>query len=322
MVDALGEFEDDHVPRHVLEIAVFDISCSPATNAEYACFVAAGGYDDKRWWEGEAAQAWWRGEGTAFGIHAQIRIQLAYYRAHPGYIEQLHESGRWEDEVYERSRRRLAMSQEALEAHLREMYPGGRETEPRYWQERRVNNPAQPVVGVSWFEARAYCAWLSAQTGEAWRLPSEVEWEAAVRGIAGRPYAYGKRFDSAQGNTVETRLMRPTPVGVFVEGDTPDGLTDMGGNVAQWTLSLWGQDPNRAEYRYPYVSSDGREDIDVPPGAARVVRGGSWFYGRRSAHAAWRSGSYPDYRFSDGIGFRPVRVVWVGRGSPPISSKH
>ncbi len=65
-----------------------------------------------------------------------------------------------------------------------------------YWDDSRFNHPAQPVVGVSWFEARAYCAWLSAQTGQAYRLPSEVEWEAAARGFESRQYAYGPDFDA------------------------------------------------------------------------------------------------------------------------------
>ncbi|MCB9104304.1 MAG: SUMF1/EgtB/PvdO family nonheme iron enzyme [Anaerolineales bacterium] len=65
--------------------------------------------------------------------------------------------------------------------------------EPAYWQDSRFNNPAQPVVGVTWFEARAYCRWLSAQMGETFDLPSEAQFEAAARGQVGRPYPTATR---------------------------------------------------------------------------------------------------------------------------------
>jgi formylglycine-generating enzyme required for sulfatase activity len=61
------------------------------------------------------------------------------------------------------------------------MESGGGPT-PAYWDDPRYNDPAQPVVGVSWYEATAYCAWLSDQTGMDVRLPTEGEWEAAARG--------------------------------------------------------------------------------------------------------------------------------------------
>ena len=85
-------------------------------------------------------------------------------------------------------------------------------------------------MGLCWHEARAYCAWLSAQTDRTYRLPTEHEWEAAARGQARRPYAYDGQFDPAKGNTAETRLKRTTPIGVFPEGDTPDGISDLAGN--------------------------------------------------------------------------------------------
>ena len=91
-------------------------------------------------------------------------------------------------------------------AHLAELYPGGRLHGAALLAAiERFNNPAQPVVGVCWYEARAYCAWLAAQTGVAFRLPTEVEWEAAARGQAARRYAYGDAFDPLAGNTVETQ---------------------------------------------------------------------------------------------------------------------
>jgi len=148
------------------------------------------------------------------------------------------------------------------------------------------------VVGISWFEARAYCAWLSAQTGQAFRLPTEAEWEAAARGRTGRRYAYGDEFDASLCNAFETHVRRTTPVGVFPGGATPEGLIDLTGNALDWTSSLF--------QPYPYAA-DGRED---PAGdARRVVRGGAWNLNRSNARAAYRDDLAPDFR-NDAIGFR------------------
>ena len=168
---------------------------------------------------------------------------------------------------------------------------------PATWNDDAFNNPAQPVVGISWYEARAYCAWLSAQTGQSYRPPTEAEWEAAARGRAGRRYAYGDDFDAARCNTFETHVRRTTPIGVFPGGATPEGLVDMTGNSWDWTSSL---------YRpYPYEIHDGRED----PAAEdrRVVRGGSWDFARSLARAAFRLVYAPDFRVSS-LGFRVARA--------------
>lgn len=84
-------------------------------------------------------------------------------------------------------------------------------------------------------------AFRTIQSGQAVRLPTEVEWEAGARGGDGRRYAWGDAFDRTKANTLETQVRRSTPVGVFPSGDTPDGATDYSGNVEEWTTSLWGE---------------------------------------------------------------------------------
>jgi formylglycine-generating enzyme required for sulfatase activity len=128
---------------------------------------------------------------------------------------------------------------DANSRRARRLVPSGRQTQPRWWNDPAYNDPAQPVVGICWHEARAYCAWLSAQTGQCWRLPSEAEWEAAARGQAGRRYAWGDDFDPNRCNTFESHVRGTTPVGVFPGGDTPEGLVDLSGNVWEWTSSAY-----------------------------------------------------------------------------------
>ena len=165
---------------------------------------------------------------------------------------------------------------------------GGRYTRPHFFDDSAFNAPLQPVVGVCWHEARAYCAWLSAQVGRTYRLPTEHEWEAAARGQARRPYAYDGQFDPAKGNTAETRLKRTTPIGVFPEGDTPDGISDLAGNSTDLDVESagTGDDPSQVWW---------------------VVRGGCWLGVRGYAHAANRVFGDPDWR-NFGIGFRVVCV--------------
>ena len=195
------------------------------------------------------------------------------------------------------------MSPAEFDAHLHALYPEQRFTEPRCWRDERFNRPLQPVVALCWFEARAYCAWLSAQTGQTYRLPTEAAWEAAARGHEGRIFAYGDVFDGLKANTLDTRLRRPAPVGVFVEGDTPEGVSDLTGNVAEWTSSLFVTDGDPPAFAYPYRADDGRENAEAGAELQRVLRGGSWDSDRSNAPAAYRGPSLPAGWYSNS-GFR------------------
>ncbi|MBK8314330.1 MAG: SUMF1/EgtB/PvdO family nonheme iron enzyme [Acidobacteria bacterium] len=114
---------------------------------------------------------------------------------------------------------------EEFEQWLDETFPPGKlYRQPEYWDDTRFNNPAQPVVGVTWFEARAYCNWLTANshgvppsggTESIFRLPTEAEFEAAARGKKGQMFPYGKEFEMSRSNTFESHIRRSTPVGIF-----------------------------------------------------------------------------------------------------------
>ena len=123
--------------------------------------------------------------------------------------------------------------------------------------------------------------------------------------MGARRFAYGEAFDALQANTFATHARRPTPVGVFVHGDTPEGVYDMAGNSSDWTTSSFGRDEETAEHRYPYDATDGRERTTEGAEVMRVVRGGTWFNAIEYARAAFRNNLTPDDRFtSHGIRLR------------------
>lgn len=172
---------------------------------------------------------------------------------------------------------------------------------PRGWRRGRPD-PAclnMPVVFVSAQDAEAYCAWLSARTGDAYHLPTEAEWELAARGEDNRRiYPWGDIFDDEHVNAWEENpLEGRCAVGLFPEARGPYGHHDLAGNVWEWCSSLF--------WPYPYRADDGRED----PGALsspRVMRGGSWRSRANSLRCAVRQGEAPQDSFSV-TGFRIAR---------------
>ena len=288
----------DEAPAHTVTLSAFAMAQFPVTNAEFQLFMESGGYDDERWWDTEAARAWRRGEGTAEGPKQEWRTFRQHLQANPAWIDEQLSAGKVTSKQAEEWQELCDLSDEAFEARLEQRYPPGRQTRPERWDDPAFNHPSQPVVGICWYEARAYCAWLSAQSGMHYGLPTEAQWEAAARGQVRKRYAWIGEFDPARCNVFETHVRGTTPPGVFRDGDTQEGLADMSGNVWEWTSSL---------YRlYPYDAQDGREDPEVS-NVPRVVRGGSWFSLRGFARCASRLGALPDTR-DYGYGFRLVCV--------------
>ncbi|MFZ2879777.1 MAG: SUMF1/EgtB/PvdO family nonheme iron enzyme [Phototrophicaceae bacterium] len=161
-----------------------------------------------------------------------------------------------------------------------------------------------PREYVSWYDAIAFCRWLSWRLGggydldliDQWavRLPTEYEWEEAARGPNGLQYPYGHRFDSSRGNTSETGIGRTSAVGIFPDGASPYGVMEMSGNVSEWCLS------SHEAPKFNTVAEDLGSD------EPRVVRGGSWRHDRVIASATARGEGDPVDR-SSLLGFRLCR---------------
>jgi sulfatase modifying factor 1 len=173
----------------------------------------------------------------------------------------------------------------------------GRAPEPPWWTDAGFWDPEQPVVGVTWFEATAYCQWLSETFGGAWRLPTEAEWERSARGgLEGSPTAWGPAVPP--GEVPEGPLAGPWPLGRGTANGF--GLLDMGTVVHEWCLDWYGPDSYRSTRRY--------DPRGPARGERRASRGGSWRHHVRWSPPGARSSLPPGYRYAD-YGFRVVREV-------------
>ena len=167
----------------------------------------------------------------------------------------------------------------------------GDRSQPDGWANQLLR-PVHPVTGVTCYEVEAYCRWLSAHKHRLVRLPTEEEWEKAARGTDGRMWPWGEQFGASQANTHEYGVLDTLAAGHLAGDVSPYGLQDMGGNVQEWTASLYQPMPDEV---FPEVE-------------VRVARGGSWNDTAFGARAAFRHAYPPGYYFPF-LGFRIV----VGR---------
>jgi formylglycine-generating enzyme required for sulfatase activity len=224
----------------------FQIARFPVTNAEYARFIDAGGYQQQEWW---TEQGW-------------IYISPKGER-------------RWDPKELE----------------------GKAITQPRLWEHSAYNNPAQPVVGVSWYEAAAYCRWLSTQTGLHIRLPTSLEWERAARHTDQRPYPWGTEKPTPErANYDATEIGGPSPVGCFPVGGAECGAQDMAGNVLEWLATPYGKPEQEAPEK------------DFTPWDSVLFTLSAWGLGREELLCGSRGGDSP--YFGDLLlGFRVLRSL-------------
>lgn len=189
------------------------------------------------------------------------------------------------------------------------------------WQDDYAGHKADaqlPVVNVSWADASAYTAWLSERTGKVYRLPSEAEFEYALRGGTSTRYWWGngvpdRAVENLTGSGDRSRSGRrwshafrgyrdgywgPAPVMSFAPN--PFGLYDIDGNVSEWVADCWHDN-------YVHAPNDTKAWIN-PGCSARVVRGGSWGSSPEQVNSAYRQGVNASVR-SGRVGFRPVREL-------------
>ncbi len=163
-------------------------------------------------------------------------------------------------------------------------------TEPYFWHWQ--DSAEHPVVGVTWFEAVAFCLWLSDITGENIMLPTEDQWQYAAQGDGSRAYPWGEKWDASRCNNTtlfDAFIHGTTPVRQYEgKGDSPFGVVDMSGNAWEWCLTDHGKKTND-------VNSDAQY---------RVLRGGSWYKNFIDPFVLCRC----DFRGKDLPGFRAIDV--------------
>lgn len=178
------------------------------------------------------------------------------------------------------------------------------------WNGQRapVGSENFPVTAVTWFEALAYCQWLSEKTGRKYSLPTEAQWEKACRGGSQNLYPWGNEFDPARCNHGRPGL---APVEAY-PAQAESGCFDLVGNLRQWTCTLWGEKRVAPDspYTYPW-KDDRRNDLTASRQVRRVVRGSSFKDEMALLRCSARSGQSPDDAGLPGFrhGFRVVLTV-------------
>ncbi len=170
--------------------------------------------------------------------------------------------------------------------------------QPGHWTDGKPpkNIESHPVVNVSWFDAAEYCNWLGHKTGRKIGLPTEAQWERAARGIDGRIFPWGNKWDPLKCNSAELGIVNTTPAGIFPEGASPEGALDMMGNVWEWCFDWYG----------PFQDHFARDPKGSKDEARWTYRGGSFGYWSFFGRSALRLSGGPAFRHLH-LGFRLAR---------------
>ena len=170
--------------------------------------------------------------------------------------------------------------------------PYDTERKQSIWEQPAFSDPQQPVVGVTWFDAAAFCDWVGG------KLPTEAQWEKAARGTDGRTYPWGNQPPNRKIAAYSKYVGYPVKVGSYPENVSPYGVMDMAGNVFEWCRDAY----NAAFYRHsppknPVYLSRGKTDY--------VIRGGAFDYGTPFLRSALRMRLPAEVAFRN-TGFRVV----------------
>jgi formylglycine-generating enzyme required for sulfatase activity len=160
---------------------------------------------------------------------------------------------------------------------------------PLFSKNPDFNQPNQPVVGITWKEASAFCKWQNK------RLPTEAEWEKAARGQKPINYPWGDDAPNPNKLNFDNHIKKSTTVGSYEEGKSGLGVYDLSGNVSEWV-----EDWHSAEY---YLFSPEKNPKGPNIGQYKVIRGGSWRNNKGDVKVTFRNATVPKLK-SKTVGFR------------------
>ncbi len=176
--------------------------------------------------------------------------------------------------------------------------------------ERQQEHPDNPVVCVSWRDATVYAQWLTENTGQWWKLPTEIEWEKAARGEDGRIYPWGNEWKEIDREVKNETDYFMEPIGRYPHHSSIYGCMDMCDNIQEWTNSLLAVYPYQIDMKNNTLINTGSYENLLHTG--HVVRGSSWPGNEKYSRAAFRR-SHLINEYSHHIGFRLSRAVFPKR---------
>jgi formylglycine-generating enzyme required for sulfatase activity len=156
--------------------------------------------------------------------------------------------------------------------------------------ESQFKGEDRPRENVTWYEAMAFCCWLSEKMDLPIMLPTKQQWRRAAQGDDGRIYPWGNEFYMQCCNTRESRIRMTTQVRSYDDGVSPFGNYDMSGNVWEWCLN------------------SAYDDLDITAERQRAVQGGSYIGSHERAQINFSFNLNPDYHYGS-IGFRLACAV-------------
>lgn len=254
------------------------------------------------------------GDEKARGCFAKQKVWLdsfwiqkfpVTHREYLKFLNSLVRSGREGDAVLHAPRRRSAQGERYVMLYQRSedgLFLLEEEEAPRLYL------PEQPVVCIRWSDGEAYAKWLSEETGRAWRLPCEMEWEKAARGVDGRFYPWGNFLDPSWvcmslSHRSQNKSMHM--VDSFPIDESPYGVRGMGGNVRGWCIDLYHPSgPPVDNHRLQRIHR--ANHVEPPKFMQRSIRGGSWTDDANIVRCAFRSWRGEGFRNTN-VGLRLVQ---------------
>lgn len=259
------------------------IGCFPITNAEFELFIKDNGYTNTDYWDIGIRDGWFNYDrvfDVMIGFWYDIRRR---FNLTPNSFIEFCRNELIDTEKCACLAWFLNMSDDDVRTMFLDLYNKEKYQKPLLWDNPNYNNPSQPVLGISYYEALAYCSWLSSKTGRNYRLLTEDEWETMARANTLK-YIFGGRYSDKVCNTLECELKSVMPVGVIERNKTSEGIYDINGNIFEWTSSIYRKDTEPLNIQY-------------------VVKGGSWIQTKERATSKYIGRAKAWCRNAD-VGFR------------------